>query len=198
MSIRHIGLDIDGVVADFPGAVERWVKNVYGYDPVPVDCWDWFMQWPDGKMVWRTLYERGVTQDEVFLDCVPIEGAINGVDWLIHEGYDLTFVTNRPENSMEQTAQWLIECGWYGVPILHTDDKSELGADLYIDDYGENVRALVAGGNEAWLFHQAWNAEYDDLDRVMNWPHLKWCLSDPGFEPDGAGWRLVPEQLELA
>lgn len=175
-----LGCDIDGVVADFTGAVGEWVERTYGYKPIdPIDCWDWFLQYPDGKMVWRSVWNRGVRDEGLLLQCKPVDGALEGIQSLLDSGVDVEFVTHRhgdDEAIVEDTFQWLDWCGFGDLPVHFLENKWELGADIYVDDKPATIAELLHLGHNAALFTQPWNVN-EPLPRVDSWNALVWALT---------------------
>lgn len=168
-----LGLDIDGVVADFTGAVERWVWKEHGIEPVPILTWDWFETWPNGKAVWKDLWNRGCRKEGLLRHCRPVPGAISGIRHLESLGWSIVYVTHRHDDFAADTVAWFnlhdIE-----PTIVHAKDKSVVGADLYVDDKADTVRELLAGNHKAFLFAQTWNRDWQfKLPTFRNWADLR-------------------------
>jgi FMN phosphatase YigB (HAD superfamily) len=59
----------------------------------------------------------------------------------------------------EQTVDWLAA---YDVPhdsLTFTKDKTEVPADVFVDDSAKNVAQLVAAGVRTWMVNQPHNAD---------------------------------------
>ena len=164
-----LGLDIDGVVADFTGAVEQWVYREHGIEPIPILDWDWFEHWPNGKAVWRDLWNRGCREEGLLRTCRPVPGAISGIHRLESLGWEVVYVTHRNDDFATDTMVWLDAQGLTPI-VIHAKDKSVAGASLYVDDKPETVRDLLQGNHKAYLFAQPWNAkEQKKLPTFKNW-----------------------------
>lgn len=149
----RIGIDIDGVLADFVSAFRELVhQHTEVRMPPPSDTW------PD---VWDFHYAAGVTKEQSnilwndhikpgpFLAALhAYPGAVEALmflDQLSREGNDIYFVTSRAGDMAKfYTEQWL---NWHGysrptVIIAPDNSKGDLAAalklEVFIDDKPEN------------------------------------------------------------
>lgn len=155
-SKMRIGIDIDGVIANFYSAYETAViEEAGGEDKFPAKypeqlppVWDWPEHYGYDKMitgrVWKKIKESrsfwgnlGKLPDAKVLD--------QSMPWAIHDVY---FITNRAgANAKQQTERWLRErFPIHNPTVLVTPNKglaaAALQLDVYIDDKGENVLAV--------------------------------------------------------
>jgi 5'-nucleotidase len=176
-----LGCDLDGVVADFATVANEWICETYGYEPVEPSYWDWFEQYPDGKMAWRSMWERA-NESGLFRRCPEVPGAVKGVKQLLDAGAEVVFVTHRNPRHAEHTVEWLIE---RGLPrnVAFLRDKSLLRADVYLDDKPETVAELLDLEYPTFLFDQPWNRDWE-LPRVSSWNEFVF-MATVGFDPVG-------------
>lgn len=171
-----IGVDLDGVVCDFVGAANTWIVKTYGYDLVVPTEWDWWLQYPDGRMVWRSMWraiDEGLLRPQ---HCKAVDGAVAGVQQLVTD-HKVLFVTHRPARVAHDTAVWL---GRHKLPLnlAFIRDKSLVRADFYVDDKPATVRSLRDAGYDAVLFAQPWNTEaWDELPTVNGWKELLFAIN---------------------
>lgn len=151
-----IGIDIDGVIANFFSAYEEAIVQEAGVDMFPArypaalpPVWDWPEHYgydkKHVKRVWRMIEQSqcfwsdlGVLPDAHFL--------AESMPWAVHDVY---FITARPgARAKHQTEAWLQKM----LPITHptvllTDNKGgaceTLKLDFYIDDKPSNVEDVM-------------------------------------------------------
>ncbi len=154
----RIGLDIDGVHADFAGAFTKLLVKVTGKD---------LFERGDGKNPpsWDWFFLRGYTKEEVGLAWNVVKSPASAF-WLNLEElpgcaatrlvildllrwHDVYFITNRPgSNAKWQTEQWLrLHLQIDHPTVLLSSEKGltakALNLDCYLDDYYVNVDDVV-------------------------------------------------------
>jgi uncharacterized HAD superfamily protein len=171
-----LGIDIDGVVADFDTMAKNWIQEAFGYPHVPSDQWNFFLNYPDGKMVKRSFWAN-VENAHLMLDCEPIPGAVESIQRLWDDGFDIQFVTHRGENLAEDTEEWLASLD-LPTTVHYVEDKWTVGADVYLDDKPENVADILANEADAYLMAQPWNEHAQEhLPTVKSWAEFEWLLT---------------------
>lgn len=165
----RLGVDIDGVTCEFFEAFDRWVGKLYDLPPVPADRYDWYLGYPNGGRLWATAHTTGIAED-LYRTAKPTLGAVPTLMEL-SEKWDIHFLTYRPAFLALTTVNWLDSYG-LSFPVSHTDDKSSVPCDLYVDDHTETIKMLHRKGLKALLFRRQWNREGWDLPGVWNWTSL--------------------------
>lgn len=166
----RVGLDVDGVLADFNTQFVRTIIEVTGEDKFPptnrYPVWDYPehfsytpMQMSDvwtkiknSTSFWRTL------APEASVDFSVIE-RVSG--W----PHDVYFITSRPGVCAKlQTEAWLVDRGITNPTVLITSHKGSacatLGIDAYIDDKTDNIQSVehLSPGTRAYLLNCSYNA----------------------------------------
>jgi len=148
-----IGLDIDGVIANFTKA---W--NAV-YPEIVVD--------PNSYYFDRQIMQRF----DDMRDAGTLDDFYLGIEPLI-KPEDLPFepkcyVTARPVDT-KITEQWLEKLGFPNKKVLtvptgtsKVDIMKEAGIEIFIDDYYENFVELNKAGIFTYLYSAPWNARYD-------------------------------------
>lgn len=169
----RIGIDIDGVLADFNTAFIPYYIDVTGHDQFPerpfdIPVWDYpqFYGYSDveDKEVWKRISE-----DRSFWGTLPpyadIHRSANALLARETAGDDLYFITSRPGvNAKAQTEWWLSQ--WMPVgrnTVLISSQKGlcarALDLDAYIDDRDRNIFDVVTTHpkTSAYILDRPWN-----------------------------------------
>lgn len=160
MKILKIGLDIDGVIADFMLAWHELHPEI-PRDPNRYDF--------DKNIMKRfgEMREAG-TLNDFYLKIKPLI-----------KPEDLPFkpkcyVTARPVETWV-TEQWLATCGFpkkrvFTVPTgtSKVDVMKEAGIEIFIDDYYRNFVELNEAGIFTYLYTAPWNIMYDVGEMRLN------------------------------
>lgn len=176
---RHIGFDIDGVVADTAGAFIRLARDQYGLgniDPAEItafqveDCLDI----DSGKV--EEIFAHLLT-DPLDHGLEPMPNAIKVLNELATAA-PLTFITARPQKSpIEKWLQTFLSPAagreMRLVAMGEHDGKGdhikEMGLRYFIDDRAETCIRLAEEGISPFVFNQPWNKGRHRLPAVDDW-----------------------------
>ena len=162
-----LGVDLDGVVADFYAGLRPLAAEWLG---LPVESLTSNVTY--GLPEWNLeragsyddLHRFAVTQRNLFGELEPIDGAAATLRRLSARNIRIRIITHRlyikyfHEEAVRQTTQWLER---HGVPywdLCFMKDKAAVGADLYIEDSPMNVEQLRADGHPTIVFSNSTNA----------------------------------------
>jgi 5'(3')-deoxyribonucleotidase len=172
------GVDLDGVVADFYGGLRPIAAEWLGVELASLPervSWG-LLEWgvdraPGG---YERLHRFAVTQRELFLSMPPMAGAPQALRQLSIEGVRIRIITHRlfikyfHQVAVSQTIQWLDR---HDIPywdLCFMQQKTAVGADLYIEDSPENVERLRAEGAKTIVFSNSTN-EHLPGPRANSW-----------------------------
>jgi 5'(3')-deoxyribonucleotidase len=163
-----LGVDLDGVVGDFYGALRKiaaeWLNKPlealtadvnYGLD-------EWGLAEYGG---YPRLHRFAVTQRNLFRDMEPIKDAPAVLRKLSAKGIRIRIITHRlflkyfHRTSITQTVDWL---DTYDIPywdLCFMKDKGAVGAHVYIDDAPANVISLREQGCHTIVFTNSTNKD---------------------------------------
>jgi 5'(3')-deoxyribonucleotidase len=172
-----LGVDLDGVVGDFYGAVRviaaEWLNKpveslttevAFGLD-------EWGIAEFGG---YDRLHRFAVTQRNIFRDMEPIKNAPAILRKLSNQGIRIRIITHRlflkysHRASITQTVDWLDN---YDIPywdICFMNDKGAVGAHVYVDDAPDNITSLRKQGCKTIVFSNSTNRELPG-PRADNW-----------------------------
>jgi 5'(3')-deoxyribonucleotidase len=175
------GVDLDGVVADFYGGLRPIAAEWLGVDMATLpERVSWGLsQWgvdraPGG---YERLHRFAVTQRELFLSMPPMAGAPQTLRQLSMEGVRIRIITHRlfikyfHQVAVSQTIQWLDR---HDIPywdLCFMQQKTAVGADLYIEDSPTNIERLRAEGAKTIVFSNSTN-EHLPGPRANSWTEV--------------------------
>jgi 5'(3')-deoxyribonucleotidase len=176
-----LGVDLDGVVGDFYGAIRRiaaeWLNKpeesltkevTYGLE-------EWGIADYGG---YDRLHRFAVTQRNIFRDMKPFENAPAILRKLSGQGVKIRIITHRlflkyvHRASITQTSDWL---DYHDIPywdLCLMSDKGAVGAHVYIDDSPENIIRLRAQGCKTIVFTNSTNRDLPG-PRADNWEEVE-------------------------
>ncbi|HCD36413.1 5'-nucleotidase [Chlorobium phaeovibrioides] len=161
-----IGVDLDGVCADFYGRMREiaseWLEC--SIDELPGEVSYGLTEWGiSGEGQYESLHRFAVTQRELFRTMPLIPGARKYLRQLSDEGYRIRIITHRlfihyfHASAVQQTVEWLDS---HGIPywdLCFMKEKSQVGADIYIEDSPENILQLRQAGLHTICFSNSTN-----------------------------------------
>lgn len=181
--LLKVALDCDEVLYAWRRTWRYMMKEYRGVDMPPVDEF-----WNE----WNSQYDYGTSEDRKWMWSEGVElglfryghvitGAIAGVQRLADSGHQLSVVTHRPENAVQDTLDWLsyVRLPFSGIHILsHGQPKTSVDFDILVDDKPENISMALQRGRGGIMFDCSWNqrASYSrasgKYDRAMDWPQV--------------------------
>ena len=164
MRAMHLGIDLDGVLADFNRAFIETLAEVTGRALIPKGTiptvWDYPQSYgytaEETSAAWAA-----VTADHYWW--LNLEALVGAADFVRHTRlFDTTFVTSRPgSESRWQSALWLNRMGTSLPQVVVAHDKGPvyeaLGISHVLDDKPSHVHAALEAGCKAILLAQPWN-----------------------------------------
>jgi len=161
-----LGVDLDGVCADFIGALRPIAAEWLGVriDEIPEKVTYGLPEWKlerAGK--YEDLHRFAVIQRDLFRNLNPIEGAPAVLRRLSARNIRIRLITHRlyikyfHQEAITQTTEWLEH---HGIPywdLCFMRDKAAVGADLYIEDSPDHVQRLREDGHKTIVFTNSTN-----------------------------------------
>ena len=175
-----LGVDLDGVCADYETAFRSCVAGQLGCDEAdlpPQTVLDGYTQWGLTFEAFEAAHRRAVAEDRMFRRMAPLPGVSEALWELSDAGVWIRVITHRllfsgtHEVSAADTAWWLDA---HDIPyrdLCFIGDKPIVGADLYVDDSPHNLLALRAAGKTAIVFDQPYNRQLPG-PRARSWDEV--------------------------
>jgi 5'(3')-deoxyribonucleotidase len=161
-----LGVDLDGVVGDFYGAMRRiaaeWLDRPI--ESLTKEVGFGLAEWGIAEYGgYDRLHRFAVTQRNLFRDMEPLKDAPAVLRKLSAQGIRVRIITHRlflkysHKESITQTVEWLDN---YDIPywdICFMNDKGAVGAHVYIDDAPVNILRLREQGYKTIVFTNSTN-----------------------------------------
>lgn len=178
-----LAVDIDGTSGDYEGALRDYVGNAHN---IPLEkrleMMPLVTDYAMGSNGWHkmgtteeflALHSQAV-EDGMFERMVPYEN-VSEVLWRLHnKGHFVRVVTARFLKAgdryrvMETTAKWLDKVEIPVDDAAFTARKTEVIADVYIDDAPKNIIELTEAGRTVIIYDHVYNRHLEGL-RATNW-----------------------------
>ena len=175
------GVDLDGVVADFYGGLRPIAAEWLGVniDTLPQRVSWGLAEWgvDDAPGGYERLHRFAVTQRELFSRVPPMAGAPQALRRLSIEGVRIRIITHRlfikyfHQVAVSQTIEWLDR---HDIPywdLCFMQQKTAVGADLYIEDSPANIERLRVEGQKTIVFTNSTN-EHLPGPRANTWEEV--------------------------
>jgi 5'(3')-deoxyribonucleotidase len=170
----NVGIDIDGVLANFWGEFTRLGNEMYGlpHQETSFNIANYSMEdWAKPEQVsniWQRFLDDGHYRN---LDVLNEAGAQRVRELSENLDVTVTYITARQDNRdvRKDTYNWMNQRGFRGN-IIHDSNKSRacnrFAVDMYVDDYDKNVADVAVNSPcNAYVLDARHNREFD-LPRV--------------------------------
>ena len=160
-----LGVDLDGVCADYTSAFRSLVAEDRGVDPESLTTdvsWD-FGEWGLDRDEFLRLHRIAVQERRMFRDMPVIDGASETLWRLSDAGVWIRIITHRLVTNwghaliVSDTVEWLDSQRIPYRDLCFLGNKPEAQADVYVEDAPHNIDALRASGNLVIAFDQPYN-----------------------------------------
>lgn len=198
-----IGVDLDGVCADFYGAMREVVAEWYEVDRrtlttnVAYGLHEWNVHDSDE---YRSIHRFAVTRRDLFWSMPMIEGARSSLRRLSDAGHRIRIITYRlfipyfHQQAIRQTVEWLDH---HAIPywdLCFMGDKAQVDAHIYVEDSVDQINALQSEGRTVIAFTNSTNTNMQPAPklRANSWPEAEELINHE-YKTWRAGHAGMPE-----
>lgn len=177
----RLGIDLDGVVADFNLGWMRRYNADHGMtlEPSLVTGWDGLHRHTGlDSMEAFWAWARGDGRS-VFRDLPLMPGAAEALGRLATQ-HRVVILTARFDWAIPDTLAWLGEHGIVAREVHFTDDKAAIPCDVYLDDAPYQLEAFVRAGRGATVCRavRPWNVPVAGAVDVPDWPAFERLVAE--------------------
>jgi 5'(3')-deoxyribonucleotidase len=177
----RLGIDLDGVVADFNvGWMERYNREfgaqLHHSQVVMWDGLQGLTHFPSMEAFWE--WARGGPAS-IFRDLPIFDGARAALERLAVE-HRIVIVSSKFDWAVPDTLAWLAEHRIPAREIHFTWDKPSVPCDVYLEDAPHNLEALVERRPEALVCRlvRPWNMPVEGARDVADWAEFEAAVGD--------------------
>jgi 5'(3')-deoxyribonucleotidase len=174
MRSLRLGIDLDGVVADFnAGWITRYNAEFDGEVPVDaVQTWDGLhtlTHFSDNREFWT--WAAGHGGGSVFRHLDTYAGAVEALNALSGTGHKIVIITSKPGWAVHDTFAWLADRRIPTREVHIIEDKWTVACDVYLDDAPHQIESLVRNRAEATVcrFIRPWNDPVAGSVDIRTW-----------------------------
>ena len=173
MTGYRLGIDLDGVVADFNAGWMGRYNEEYSTSLTPEQVQTWnamldLTHFDTEQEFW--VWARNDGGPGLFRDLPLLDGAKDALDRLARN-HDIVIITTKPEWAGPETLQWLGDNEIPTREVHITYRKWTVDCDIYLDDGPHNLEALIRERPDRTTcrFVQPWNAPVPGTVDVDSW-----------------------------
>lgn len=171
----RLGIDLDGVVADFNGGWTKLHNAEFGSTVTPdhVTMWDGLHHlggFDDMDAFWD--WARGNEhRPSIFRHLELLPDALETLHALAEEGHQIVIVSTKPDWAIHETMHWLADHQIPTREVHLTFSKHLVDCDVYLDDAPGVLPDLVEHHPDALVcrYVRPWNDPIDGTTAVNNW-----------------------------
>jgi 5'(3')-deoxyribonucleotidase len=177
MSSLRLGIDLDGVVADFvAGWISRYNQEFEAdLTPASVQTWDGLhtlTHFEDKDEFWKWASDHG--GGSVFRHLETYEGATDALHQLAMHGHQIVIITMKPDWAVHDTFAWIADHRLPTREVHITSEKWYVPCDVYLDDSPEQLASYTEKrpGSMICRFVRPWNTPVPGVVDVKTWPEF--------------------------
>ncbi len=142
----RLGIDLDGVVADFTRGWMHFYNSQYGTELAVEDSRAWddvvhLTHFDDMGQFWD--WASDLDGRSLFWHLEPFPGAVTALRDLVDQGHQVVVLTQKPRYAVEDTHHWIEREGIPATEIHIINEKWAIDCDIYLDDGPHILPRLV-------------------------------------------------------
>jgi 5'(3')-deoxyribonucleotidase len=158
----RLGIDLDGVVANFTLGWMSFYNREFGTELEVTDSQQWndmidLTHFENMGEFWR--WSSDLDGRSLFWHLEPFPGAIDALVALDGDGHELVIITTKPHFAVADTHEWIETHAIPAAEIHILEDKWLVDCDVYLDDGPHILPRLVKHRPEATVcrYVRPWN-----------------------------------------
>ena len=178
----RLGIDLDGVVADFNSGWMRRYNDQFGtsLDSSMVTTWNAMLEltrFDTMQEFWG--WAEGGTRPSIFRDLPTFPEAVPTLQRLARD-HKIVIITTKPRWAVHDTFAWISEKGLPTSEVHMISRKWEVECDVYLDDAPHLLPRLVTYRPDATVvrFARPWNHDVEGTLTVESWAEFERLVSD--------------------
>jgi 5'(3')-deoxyribonucleotidase len=142
----RLGIDLDGVVANFTKGWMHFYNDQHGTALVEEDSRRWndivhLTHFDDMSEFWE--WAADLDGRSLFWHLDPFPGAVEALVELHEEGHEIVVLTQKPAYAVTDTHEWVERVGIPAEEVHVIDQKWAIECEVYLDD-GPHILPLLA------------------------------------------------------
>ena len=181
----RIGIDIDGVIADFVGTFAPMFKKIGGCDFDQIVNYNFKNNTRGIDQGYAKLWGEQVESGKIYEQLKPVEGSKEFFCELFQK-HEIILISSREEQFREVTENWLKRKGiaYNELELVGHDLRGKIDkmctCDVVFEDQLEVARIVAARGITVVLLDYPWNSISDNVIRVKDWKEVREKLGGDG------------------
>ena len=177
----RLGIDLDGVVADFnAGWISRYNEEFGASIPFDaVQVWDGIHRlthFPDMQGFWD--WARGHGEGSLFRHLETYDDAVPTLERLSKAGHEIVIITTKPRWAIHDTFAWIAE---HRIPTREVhiiSEKWRVPCDVYLDDAPHHLEAIhrARPGSLVCRYVRSWNEPVPGVRDVADWEDFAFLI----------------------
>lgn len=158
----RLGIDLDGVVANFTKGWMHFYNREFGTELAVEDSRNWgdlvdLTHFADIDEFWN--WSSDLDGRSVFWHLEPFPGAVEALREMEGAGHDIVVVTTKPAFAVEDTHEWIVTHDIPAKEVHILEAKWLVPCDVYLDDGPRILPRLVEHRPEATVcrYVRPWN-----------------------------------------
>ena len=181
----RLGIDLDGVVADFSAGWTSRYNHEFGADlsTDQIESWNAMEElthFASMGAFWR--WAKGRDHASIFRQLEPYPGAIEALGRL-NRRHEIVVLTAKPDWAVHDTFAWIADHSIPTHEVHVTEAKWRVPCDVYLDDAPHQIDEIHRNRPEAVMcrFVRPWNSLRFGVRDVRDWDEFealvdaRWC-----------------------